>query len=157
MPVDINAIDWFSLVLVAILVASAIIGFEKFVSSGSNLKHKFVDAKFEEILNASTEGDETIRTEILTFMENSRREHDRYEEYFDNDKRTLARHDRELDDIKADILVLSARLDQHNEEGTITLKAIRSLINTHLGIGSDSDMIEIVNEMDEFLIERRKQ
>ena len=164
-------IDPWSIVAIIALIALIIVGVEKVTDAGSKLKKRFLDRKFDKMIEHAEKGDMSLREELENSYIKTEEDHkefrvrlDQHETYLDNDKRQfervdriLDRHEAEIESLKGEMVNVHHRLDARTEEGTMTIKAIKAILNEKLGIGQVSDMTEVVNEIDEYLIEGREK
>lgn len=82
-------------------------------------------------------------------------EHERYDRQFANDKRALERIERDVDELKLKTLLHDAQIAEHRDEGTVLIKSVKAMLNAQLGLNDETDVIDAVNEIDQYLIERR--
>ena len=152
---DIAQIDPSQVMLIAAVVVAAIVGAEKFVSAGASLKERFVDSRQKRLVDAAIAGDGSLREEIMAMFGEAHSEHERYDRQFANDKRALERIERDVDELKLKTLLHDAQIAEHRDEGTVLNKSVKALLNAQLGLNAETDVSDAVNEIDQYLIERR--
>ena len=152
---DIAQIDPYQICLIAAAFVGVVVGFEKLVTSGASLKHRFIDSRQKKLVDAALAGDGNLREEIMGMFEEAHSEHERYDRQFANDKRAIERLERDMDELKLKTLLHDAQIAEHREEGTVLIKSVKTMLKAQLGLNEDTDVIDAVNEIDQYLIERR--
>ena len=152
---DIAQIDPYQACLVAAAFFGVVIGFEKLVTAGASLKERFVDSRQKKLVDAALAGDGTLREEIMAMFEEAHSEHERYDRQFANDKRAIERLEGDMAELKLKALLHDAQIAEHREEGTVLIKSVKTMLKAQLGLNEDTDVIDAVNEIDQYLIERR--
>lgn len=147
-------VDWLNGLFLVAAVAGIVIGAERLVASAASIKERFVDRRRDKLLDAALDGDETLRAEVFKMLDDAHKEHERYEEMFRRDKRRIDVIEDAIDEIRSDVDKLSQKADAREQEGIITMKAIKTMMNRFIGLAEDSDIIDVVNEVDQYLIER---
>lgn len=152
---DIASIDPYQVGLIAAAFVGVVVGFERLVEAGASLKHRFVDSRQKKLVDAALAGDGSLREEIMAMFGEAHSEHERYDRQFANDKRAIERLERDVDELKIKTLLHDAQIAEHREEGTVLIKSVKAMLSAQLGLNEDTDVIDAVNEIDRFLIERR--
>lgn len=152
---DIAQIDPSQVLLIAAVIIASIVGAEKFVSACAALKERFVDSRQKRLVDAAIAGDGSLREEIMAMFGEAHSEHERYDRQFANDKRALERIERDVDELKLKTLLHDAQIAEHRDEGTVLIKSVKAMLNAQLGLNDETDVIDAVNEIDQYLIERR--
>ena len=152
---DIASIDPYQVGLIAAAFVGVVVGFERLVEAGASLKHRFVDSRQKKLVDAALAGDGSLRDEIMGMFGEAHSEHERYDRQFANDKRAIERLERDVDELKIKTLLHDAQIAEHREEGTVLIKSVKAMLSAQLGLNEDTDVIDAVNEIDRFLIERR--
>ena len=78
-----------------------------------------------------------------------------YDRQFANDKRAIERLEGDMAELKLKALLHDAQIAEHREEGTVLIKSVKTMLKAQLGLNEDTDVIDAVNEIDQYLIERR--
>ena len=60
-----------------------------------------------------------------------------------------------MQNLRERVGLLHARVDARAEEGTLMIKTAKALLNNQLGLSDSDDIVQVVEEIDRFLIERR--
>lgn len=152
---DIAQIDPYQAFLVVAAFFGVVIGFEKLVEAGASLKHRFVDSRQKKLVDAALAGDGSLREEIMAMFGEAHSEHERYDRQFANDKRAIERLEGDMAELKLKALLHDAQIAEHREEGTVLIKSVKTMLKAQLGLNEDTDVIDAVNEIDQYLIERR--
>lgn len=152
---DITQVDPYQLAIIAAAFCGIVVGFEKLVTAGANLKHRFVDSRQKKLVDAAIAGDGSLREEIMLMFDEAHSEHERYDRQFANDKRAIERLEGDMTEMKLKTLLHDAQIAEHREEGTVLIKSVKAMLNAQLGLNEETDVIDAVNEIDQYLIERR--
>lgn len=151
----VTSTDIIGFIVIVAVLAAFLVWFDKTTDAGSNIKKKFVDKRFDRLLAASNEADERLRKELLTFLEDAQEEHEQFKKWFDNDKRAIERHDKELQELRERQKNAEKALTVRLEETTLLMKSVRALMAVQV-FGDDSSIVKkAMDEMDEYLIEER--
>lgn len=149
-------VDWVNGLFLVAAVAGIVIGAERLVTSAASIKERLVDKRRQKLLDEAFDGDETLRIEVFKILDEAHADHKRYEEMFRREKRRIDVMEDAIDEIRSDVDKLSQKADAREQEGIITMKAIKTMMNRFIGLAEDSDIIDVVNEVDQYLIERRE-
>lgn len=154
---QIMQIDPFQALLLLVVGGGAVVAVDKLTGSAASLKERFVDGKAKRIVDAQLRGDAELREEILAMFEDSRADHDKYEKWFNRDNRRIVALEDAMEKVQEDIEKAHSRIDMHAEESTIIMKSMSVMMSRMLGLAEDSDIIDSVNEINDYLIERREK
>lgn len=157
MEAYIQNIGGWQIVAVVCLVFLLVTNLDKFLDSIFGLKDKLVDRKTNSIIEAALEGDSSLREEVFRRLDEAREDHEKYEQWFSRDNRRISALEDDVDKIKGDMEKAHDRLDAHAEESTIILNSMRVMMSKMLGLAEDSDIIDSVNEINRYLVERREK
>lgn len=143
-----------AVVCVAFLVVTNL---DKFLDSILGIKDKLVDRKTNSIIEAALEGDSSLREEVFRRLDEAAEDHEKYEQWFSRDNRRISSLEDDVAELKTEMTRAHDRLDTHAEESTIILNSMRVMMSKMLGLAEDSDIIDSVNEINEYLVERREK
>lgn len=149
-------IDPFQALLLIAVGGCAVVAADKLSGSVVSLKERFVDRKANRIIEAQLEGDESLRQEIMAMFSDSLEDHERYDKFLARDNRRISDLEDKVSDIEKDLSRAHERIDDRTKESTIMLKSMGVMMNRMLGLSDDSAIIDSVNEINEYLIERRE-
>lgn len=154
---QIMQIDPFQAVLLVGIGCGLVIGADKLTESMSSLHDKFIGRKAKKIVDAQLNGDQALRKEIMGMFEDSKADHEKYEEWFKRDNRRIGALEDAVEKMQGDVARAHERINDRAEESTIILKSMSVMMNRMLGLSEDSDIIDSVNEINQYLIERREK
>lgn len=149
------AIDPWSVVAAVCLFILVVIGLDRFYDAGSRLKEKLFDRKFNKIIKRTENGETTLREEFRVMYNEANSEHDEFRKRLDDHERYLSNDKKEIDSLKIRVNDIVERVEVQTQEGTLMIRTAKVLLNNQLGISKQTDVKEVVDEIDKFLIERR--
>lgn len=148
------------IVAIAVLTVPAV---NSIMDSVLGIKDKLIDRKAKRIIDAAIDGDQSLRDEIARQFLEASEEHDEFRRMFDNDKRAIDKLTGDLQSIQKRIDGLDKDIEDHEtllEERAkgekVIILSLKASLNEKIGIGSVSDLVDAVAQIDEFLIEGRK-
>lgn len=150
-----TAIDPWSIVAVICLIVIVVIGFDKFHDAGMNLKDKLLNRKFNKMVEKAEKGDTTLREEFRIMFNEAHEEHEEINSRLDHHDRCLAHDKRTIERMQGEIEQLDVRVTARTEEGTLMIKTAKVILNNQLGLADTTSVVDIVEEIDKFLIEGR--
>lgn len=154
---QIMQIDPVQALLLVSVGCGLVVGADKLTESMSSLHDKFIGRRAKKILDAQLNGDQALREEIMSMFADSKADHERYEKWFNRDNRRIGDLEDAVEKMQGDVARAHERIDDRAEESTIILKSMSVMMNRMLGLSEDSDIIDSVNEINQYLIERREK
>ena len=134
-----------------------VIGADKLAESFSSLHDKIIGRRAKKIIDAQLNGDQALREEIMAMFADSKADHEKYERRFNRDNRRIGALEDAVEKMQEDVTRAHERIDDRADESTIVLKSMSVMMNRMLGLSEDSDIIDSVNEINQYLIERREK
>lgn len=158
---SVNPVEIVIVVAALIVLAGPVIN--NIMDSILGIKEKLVDRKAKRIIDAALDGDESLREEIARQFSEASKEHEAFRNMFANDKRAIDQLTRDVETIRDRIDGQETRLDKHETQlderakgEKVIISSLKAILNEKIGMGSVSDLVDAVAQIDDFLIEGRK-
>lgn len=153
--------------LILIMTPYLLVNLSKVVEAFDTLHERFIKRKENRIISAAMSGNEEVINAIQAQIKESREEHDVFREHLDNDNRRINNLEREVDSIRSRADGHESRLNRHDEQieaeresrsktEKVMIKSMKTVLGQKIGLAGDQDIIDAVNEIDDFLLERKE-